>query len=65
MVLGSWFVPDGDASGFHDLYTEKETVEVYRETGGFPDGAMLVKELRAAKAADYTTGQAVTMPMMA
>lgn len=20
--LGSWFVPDGDASGFHDVYTE-------------------------------------------
>jgi len=21
--LGSWFVPEGDASGFHDVYTEK------------------------------------------
>ncbi len=25
--LGSWFVPEGVASGFHDVYTEKATVE--------------------------------------
>ena len=25
--LGSWFVPEGGASGFHDVYTEKESVE--------------------------------------
>ena len=58
--LGSWYVPDGEASGFHDVYTEKETVKVYRKTGKFPDGATLVKELRAAEAADYTTGKGVS-----
>ena len=58
--LGSWYVPAGEASGFHDVYTEKETVEVYRKTGKFPDGATLVKELRAAEAADYTTGKDVS-----
>ena len=42
--LGSWFVPEGDASGFHDVYTEKATIEAYRKTGKFPDGATLVKE---------------------
>ena len=57
--LGSWFVPEGGASGFHDVYTEKSTVEAYRETGKFPDGATLVKELRAAKSGDYTTGKGV------
>ena len=57
--LGSWFVPEGDASGFHDVYTEKETVEAFRKTGKFPDGATLVKELRASKSADYTTGKGV------
>jgi len=57
--LGSWFVPEGGASGFHDVYTEKETAEAYRKTGEFPDGATLVKELRAAKAGDYTTGVGV------
>ena len=57
--LGSWFVPEGGASGFHDVYTEKTTVEAYRKTGKFPDGATLVKELRAAKSRDYTTGKGV------
>ena len=57
--LGSWFVPGGDASGFHDVYTEKESVEAYRRTGKFPDGATLIKELRASSAANYTTGNGV------
>ena len=57
--LGSWFVPEGGASGFHDVYTEKESVEAYRRTGRFPDGATIVKELRAADSGTYTTGQDV------
>ena len=58
--LGSWFVPDGGASGFHGVYTEKATVEAFRKTGKFPDGATLVKELRVSTAGDYTTGQSVS-----
>jgi hypothetical protein len=58
--LGSWFVPKGDASGFHDVYTEASTVEAYRKTGEFPDGATLVKELRASTAGTYTTGPNVS-----
>ena len=58
--LGSWFVPEGDASGFHDVYTEKESVVVFRKTGKFPDGATLVKELRASSAGTYSTGSGVT-----
>ena len=58
--LGSWFVPEGGASGFHDVYTEKESVEAYRRTGKFPDGATIVKELRVAQAGDFTTGQGVS-----
>ncbi|MCU7874936.1 MAG: cytochrome P460 family protein [Candidatus Thiodiazotropha sp. (ex Lucinoma borealis)] len=57
--LGSWFVPEGDASGFHDVYTEAESATAYRATGKFPDGATLVKELRASDSADYTTGKGV------
>lgn len=57
--MGSWFVPEGEASGFHDVYTEKETIEIFRKTGQFPDGATLVKELRAAEKSDYTTGVGV------
>jgi hypothetical protein len=58
--LGSWFVPDGGASGFHDVYTEKSSVEAFRKTGTFPDGATLVKELRASNEGTYTTGQGVS-----
>ena len=58
--MGSWFVPDGDASGFHDVYTEPETVVEYRRTGKFPDGATLVKELRPHNAGNYTTGTDVS-----
>ena len=58
--MGSWFVPEGGASGFHDVYTEPETVEAYRKTGEFPDGATLVKELRASVSGDFTTGSGVS-----
>ena len=58
--LGSWFVPDGAASGFHDVYTEPSTVEAFRKTGKFPDGATLVKELRASSTDDYTTGTKIS-----
>ena len=58
--LGSWFVPEGGASGFHDVYTEKESVEAYRKTGKFPDGATIVKELRASDSGTFTTGPNVS-----
>jgi hypothetical protein len=58
--LGSWFVPEGGASGFHDVYSEKESVVAYLRDGKFPDGATLVKELRASKSGSFTTGQGVS-----
>jgi len=58
--LGSWFVPEGGASGFHDVYTENTSVAVFRKTGKFPDGATLVKELRVSKSGNYTTGSGVS-----
>ncbi|OMH36163.1 cytochrome P460 family protein [Motiliproteus sp. MSK22-1] len=58
--LGSWFVPTGGASGFHDVYTERRSVESFRKTGAFPDGATLVKELRASHSGDFTTGKGVS-----
>jgi len=57
--MGSWYVPEGGASGFHDVYTEPSTIEAYRKTGEFPDGATLVKELRASVSGDYSTGNGV------
>ena len=58
--LGSWFVAEGGASGFHDVYTQPETVAAYRETGKSPDGAVLVKELRAHDTGKYSTGDKVS-----
>ena len=58
--LGSWFVPSGDASGFHDVYAQQSDVSIYRKTNKFPDGAILIKELRASKTADYSTGKNVS-----
>lgn len=59
--LGSYFVPDepgAPGAGLHDVYTQRATVDAYRETGTFPDGAVLVKEVRHADAAAMTTGNA-------
>lgn len=58
--LGTWFVPEGDASGFHDTYADQNAVDVYRETGKWPDGATLVKELRHSVSGNYTTGKGVS-----
>jgi len=58
--LGAWFVPEGGASGFHNVYTQKSTIEAFQKTGKFPDGAVLVKELRASTSGDYTTGENVS-----
>jgi hypothetical protein len=55
--IGSWFVPSGDASGFHDVFAQADAVRHFREQGEFPDGTVLVKELRASEAGDYTTGK--------
>jgi hypothetical protein len=57
--LGSWYVPDGDARGFHNVYTQPESLAAYRATGEFPDGAVLLKEIRRATKANYTTGNDV------
>lgn len=54
--LGSWFVPEGEASGFHDVYTQPEAIIQYRKNGIFPDGAVLVKELRGHHSKAMTTG---------
>lgn len=62
--LGSFAVIPGEevedpaAPGFHDVYTQPSTVEAYRKSGQFPDGAVLVKEIRTLDSAIMTTGEA-------
>ena len=55
--LGSWVgLDEGDAHGIHDVYASKGTTEAFKATGVYPDGAILVKELRAYLSDDLTTG---------
>ena len=60
VFLGTWSIAsgneDGGASGFHNVYTQPEVVKAYRESGEFPDGAVLVKELLFTNSDDFTTG---------
>jgi len=62
--LGAWAV-SGDADtggevGQHIVYASPGTVKAYRNTGKFPDGAVLVKELFKGKTEDLTTGSATS-----
>ena len=56
--LGSWGSADLDSAdpGQHDVYTQPGTLEAYRKTGKFPDGAVLVKEVRKIESGYMTTG---------
>ncbi len=58
--LGAWAVvnENGEGNGMHNVYTTHDVVKAYRDTGKFPDGAVLVKEVRGASATTLTTGRA-------
>jgi len=58
--LGSWLVADASAPGhgFHDVYAQPEAVAYFQKTGQFPDGAVIVKEVREVRDGIKTTGQA-------
>ncbi len=58
--LGAWAVPMEKAPGrgFHDVFTQPESVESYKKAGQFPDGAVLIKEIRKINAEEMTTGKA-------
>jgi hypothetical protein len=45
------------AAELHVVYTQPASVEAYRETGQFPDGTVLVKELYEGASDDLTTGR--------
>lgn len=59
--LGSWAVAQDGApgQGFHDVYTQPESAAAFRKTGQWPDGAVLVKEIRAIQQGALTTGPAL------
>jgi len=57
--LGNWAVakkPGKTIHEMHDVYTQPESIVAFNKTGEFPDGAVLVKEVRETKADQLTTG---------
>jgi hypothetical protein len=46
------------AKELHVVYAEPHSVDAYRKTGAFPDGAVLVKDVFATKTEALTTGLA-------
>ena len=41
--LGTWAVPQMMAGlSYHEVYTQPSSVQAYKKTGAFPDGAVLV-----------------------
>jgi hypothetical protein len=57
--LGSWAVAKKKGETIHemhDVYTPPETIAAYNKTGEFPDGTVLVKEVRETKTDQLTTG---------
>lgn len=46
------------ANELHSTYTRPEDLAAYQRDGRFPDGAVLVKEVRATNSAPMTTGSA-------
>jgi Cytochrome P460 len=57
--LGSWTVASGGSPGakqLHFVYASPGAVAAYRAAGGFPDGAVLVKEVFQGVTRQMTTG---------
>jgi hypothetical protein len=57
--LGSWAVAAGQGQGskeVHVVYASPGTIAAYRDSGSFPDGAVLVKEVFHAATGQMTTG---------
>jgi len=58
-LLGSWAVAADQERGLkelHVVYASPGTITAYRDTGRFPDGAVLVKEVFQAATKEMTTG---------
>lgn len=48
--------PEAGAKQLHVVYTDRKNLEAYLNDGKFPDGAVLVKDVFAAKTEPLTTG---------
>ena len=46
-----------DVASVHSTYTQPESLRAYQKTGKFPDGAVIVKEIRNAAISELSTGR--------
>jgi hypothetical protein len=61
VFLGAWSVANKDtdtvgAAALHNVYVQPEAVTAFRQTGEFPDGTVLIKELLTTATGPMTTG---------
>jgi len=56
-ALGTYLVLDPKGNEMHGTYASPGTAEIYRKTGRFPDGTVLVKEVSGTDHAQMTTGE--------
>lgn len=68
--LGTWVVTSqiaagtelgqtAPATGLHDVYTQPDSLKAYRKDGKWPDGTVLVKEIRTVQWDDMPTGHVI------
>jgi hypothetical protein len=68
--LGTWLVTSrvpidpgiartAPGSGIHNVYTQPSSLKFYTETGKWPDGAVLVMEIRSIRWDDLPTGHVI------
>jgi len=55
-IPGAESVKTTPGAGLHDVYTRPESVKAYLKTGRWPDGTVIVKEVRAINWDDLPTG---------
>ncbi len=58
--IGAWATVGGEdekISSFHNVYASPNAIKTYRETGRFPDGTILIKELVRGANGFKTTGE--------
>jgi hypothetical protein len=57
-AIGTYMVLNPNGNQMHVTYASPGTAEIYRKTGRFPDGTVLVKEVFGTDHAQLTTGDA-------
>lgn len=64
--LGTWVLtskaqstPGGHGPGLHEVYTQPESLKAFKKTGKWPEGTVLINEIRSLKWDDLPTGHVI------